>query len=37
MGMSDQAWVLAIADAYRNCAEISRVRDAGRERLPVRG
>ncbi|OHU78603.1 hypothetical protein [Mycobacteroides chelonae] len=36
MGMSDQAWVLAIADAYRNCMETSEVQEVGRERLPVK-
>ncbi|MFV8308553.1 hypothetical protein [Mycobacteroides chelonae] len=37
IGMSDQAWVLAIADAYRNCAETSGFQEAGHERLPVSG
>ncbi|MFV8308552.1 hypothetical protein [Mycobacteroides chelonae] len=37
IGVSDQAWVLAIADAYRNCAETSGFQEAGRVRLPVGG
>lgn len=36
MGMSDQAWVLTIADAYRNRTQGSGVREAGRERMSVR-
>ncbi|MFA4084764.1 hypothetical protein [Mycobacteroides salmoniphilum] len=35
MGMSDQAWVLAVADAYRGRVEAFDKREARRERLPV--